>query len=73
MATAFVATRFDEAIADAAVVDPSLPLAGEAVVVKACFDVAGWTTHAGSAVLADEPPATCDAPMVAVPHYRTES
>ena len=65
MATAFVATRFDEAIADAAVVDPSLPLAGEVVVVKACFDVAGWTTHAGSAVLADATPAVVDAPLVA--------
>ena len=33
--------------------------------MKACFDVAGWTTHAGSAVLADAPPAAADAPMVA--------
>ena len=43
----------------------SLPLAGEVLAVKACFDVAGWTTHAGSAVLADAPPAEIDAPMVA--------
>ena len=46
-------------------VDPSLPLAGEVLTVKACFDFAGWTTHAGSAVLADAPPAGADAPMVA--------
>ena len=65
MTTALVASRFDEAIAEAAVVEPSLPLAGEVVVVKACFDVAGWTTHAGSAVLADAPPAEVDAPLVA--------
>ena len=66
MATAFVASRFDEAVADAAGVEPSLPLAGEVVVVKACFDVAGWTTHAGSAVLADAAPADVDAPLVAM-------
>jgi Asp-tRNA(Asn)/Glu-tRNA(Gln) amidotransferase A subunit family amidase len=65
MATAFVANRFDEAIAEAAVIEPSLPLAGQAVVVKACFDVAGWTTHAGSAVLAGARPADVDAPIVA--------
>ena len=65
MATAFVASRFDEAIAEADAVEPSLPLAGQAVVVKACFDVAGWTTHAGSAVLADAAPAEVDAPLVA--------
>ncbi len=45
--------------------DRSLSLAGEVLVVKACFDVAGWTTHAGSSVLADAPPAETDAPMVA--------
>jgi aspartyl-tRNA(Asn)/glutamyl-tRNA(Gln) amidotransferase subunit A len=65
MATAFLARRDDEALAEAAVVDPTLPLAGEVVVVKACFDVAGWTTHAGSAVLADAAPAEVDAPLVA--------
>jgi amidase/aspartyl-tRNA(Asn)/glutamyl-tRNA(Gln) amidotransferase subunit A len=32
--------------------------------VKACFDVAGWVTHAGSRVLADEAAATADAPVV---------
>ena len=65
MTTAFVARRDEQAIAEAADVDASLPLAGEVVVVKACFDVAGWTTHAGSAVLADAPPASVDAPLVA--------
>jgi Asp-tRNA(Asn)/Glu-tRNA(Gln) amidotransferase A subunit family amidase len=65
MSTAFVASRFDDAIAEAAVVDPSLPLAGEVVAVKACFDVAGWTTHAGSAVLAGARPADVDSPIVA--------
>jgi len=65
MATALVATRFDEATAEAAGVETSLPLAGEVVVVKACFDVAGWTTHAGSAVLAGAQPAEVDAPLVA--------
>jgi amidase/aspartyl-tRNA(Asn)/glutamyl-tRNA(Gln) amidotransferase subunit A len=60
-----VASRFDEATAEAAAVEPSLPLAGDVVVVKACFDVAGWTTHAGSAVLAGAHPAEVDAPIVA--------
>ena len=45
--------------------DTTLPLAGEVLTVKACFDVAGWTTHAGSAVLAGAPPAVADAPIVA--------
>ena len=65
MATAYLARRDTDALQDAAAVDPSLPLAGEVLVVKACFDVAGWTTHAGSAVLADAAPAVNDAPMVA--------
>ena len=65
MTTALLARRDDEALAEAAVVDPTLPLAGEVVVVKACFDVAGWTTHAGSAVLAGAAPADVDAPLVA--------
>lgn len=41
------------------------PLAGLTLTVKACFDVAGWITHAGSRVLADQPVATVDAPAVA--------
>ncbi|MDM9559735.1 amidase family protein [Bordetella petrii] len=40
-------------------------LFGVVLSAKACFDVAGWTTHAGSRVLADDPPARRDAPMVA--------
>ena len=40
------------------------PLAGETLGVKACFDVAGWVTHAGSRVLAGEPPALRDAAIV---------
>ena len=65
MAIALLARRDDAALAEAAAVDPALPLAGDVVTVKACFDVEGWTTNAGSAVLADAPPATVDAPMVA--------
>lgn len=64
MEIALVARRDDEAIAEVAAIDASLPIAGEVLTVKACFDVAGWTTHAGSAVLADAPPAEFDAPMV---------
>ena len=44
-------------------VSPS-PLVGKTLAVKACFDVAGWITHAGSRVLADDPAATADAPIV---------
>src|ERR1700744_359668 len=43
----------------------SLPLAGLTLAVKACFDVRGWVTDAASHVLAHEPPATEDAPLVA--------
>ncbi|MEP7112650.1 MAG: amidase family protein, partial [Ilumatobacteraceae bacterium] len=64
MAIALLARRDDEAIAEALLVERSLALAGEVLSVKACFDVAGWTTHAGSSVLADAPAATADAPMV---------
>lgn len=41
------------------------PLFGLGLAVKACFDVAGWRTTAGSIVLNDEPVATSDAPAVA--------
>ena len=41
------------------------PLHGVAVGVKDLFDVAGLPTRAGSNVLADVPPATADAPVVA--------
>jgi aspartyl-tRNA(Asn)/glutamyl-tRNA(Gln) amidotransferase subunit A len=65
MSVAYLARRDAAALAEAAHIDTSLPLAGEVLAVKACFDVAGWTTHAGSAVLADAAPAAVDAPMVA--------
>jgi aspartyl-tRNA(Asn)/glutamyl-tRNA(Gln) amidotransferase subunit A len=65
MATAFLARRDDQALLEADALDPALPLAGQVLVVKACFDVAGWTTHAGSALLADAAPAAIDAPIVA--------
>ncbi|HEY4608078.1 MAG TPA: amidase family protein, partial [Ilumatobacteraceae bacterium] len=64
IATAYLARRDQQALTEAAAVDPSLPLAGQVLAVKACFDVHGWITHAGSAVLADAAPATADAPMV---------
>jgi Asp-tRNA(Asn)/Glu-tRNA(Gln) amidotransferase A subunit family amidase len=41
------------------------PLHGVALGVKDLFDVAGLPTRAGSNVLADAPPATADAPLVA--------
>jgi aspartyl-tRNA(Asn)/glutamyl-tRNA(Gln) amidotransferase subunit A len=64
MEICLVARRDADALAEAAAVDPLLPLAGDVLTAKACFDVAGWTTHAGSAVLADAPAAVLDAPMV---------
>jgi Asp-tRNA(Asn)/Glu-tRNA(Gln) amidotransferase A subunit family amidase len=64
MSVALLTRRDDAALAEAATIDPTLPLAGDVLTVKACFDVAGWTTHAGSVVLADAPPAVADAPMV---------
>ncbi|MFA7580953.1 amidase [Castellaniella sp.] len=42
-----------------------LPLAGRVCSVKACFDVRGWVTHAGSRALAGRSPAMQDAAMVA--------
>jgi len=65
-AHAFVRTTFDAARAAAA--EPGiahLPLAGLAVSVKDLFDIAGQPTPAGSAVLADAPPAAADCPAVA--------
>jgi aspartyl-tRNA(Asn)/glutamyl-tRNA(Gln) amidotransferase subunit A len=58
------------AAADAADVQRAMghvasPLAGIPVAVKDLFDVAGSTTRAGSRILAEEPPATADAPIVA--------
>ena len=66
--TALIETRVDEALAEAAQADAAADhrrLAGVTVAVKACFDVAGWTTHAGSAVRRDDPPAQHDAAAVA--------
>lgn len=40
------------------------PLAGLVLGVKACFDVRGWITHAGSRVLAETPVAREDAALV---------
>lgn len=69
---ALLATRDTEAARDARAIDTlhaaspeSLPLAGTVLTVKACVDVRGWVTHAGSRVLADQPPAPADAPLVA--------
>jgi aspartyl-tRNA(Asn)/glutamyl-tRNA(Gln) amidotransferase subunit A len=64
-------TRFAQARTEAQAFDAlrnagvALPLAGLTLAVKACFDVRGWITDAASAVLANEPPATSDAPLVA--------
>lgn len=44
---------------------PNAPLGGLAVSIKDLFDVAGYTTSAGSLVLADAPAATVDCPAVA--------
>jgi len=67
-ALALTQLRAEAALAEARALDaapgPALPLAGEAWGAKACFDVAGWTTHAGSRVLASQAPATADAPLV---------
>lgn len=70
-AQALLVRRDEEALAEARARDalrglaPSgEPLAGMVLGVKACFDVRGWTTHAGSRVLADAPPAAEDAALV---------
>lgn len=63
---AFTRTLFEDARARAA--EPGvqhLPLAGLAVSVKDLFDLQGQPTPAGSAVLADAPPAASDSPAVA--------
>lgn len=66
---AVVATRRKEAVREAQAwevlsetSDPPLLLS---VAVKACIDVQGWVTHAGSPVLSDAAPAQTDAPLVA--------
>src|SRR3546814_17658653 len=40
------------------------PLAGLSCTIKACFDVEGWTTHAGSVALLGAPAAQQDAARV---------
>jgi amidase len=52
---AFQAIRGEEALAEAASVDPSLPLAGVPVAIKDNVDVAGLPTRAGSAATSDRP------------------
>ena len=54
--------RARDALLCAGVAPP--PLAGATLGVKACFDVAGWVTHAGSRVLAGALPAWRDAAIV---------
>ena len=49
----------------AASANPSAPLAGLAISVKDLYDIAGQTSRAGSAVLADAPTATQDSVAVA--------
>ncbi len=44
--------------------DAAKPLAGRVCTVKACFDVQGWVSHAGSVALRDLPAAASDADMV---------
>ncbi|NQW12285.1 MAG: amidase [Alphaproteobacteria bacterium] len=44
---------------------PSRPLEGLPISIKDLFDVKGQVTTAGSKVLAGEPPATADAPVIA--------
>jgi len=69
---AVIALDADRALGRAAELDAELargdwrgPLHGVAIGVKDLIDVAGLPTRAGSAVLADAPPATADAPVVA--------
>ncbi|MGI5126874.1 amidase [Pseudonocardia sp. CA-107938] len=59
-----VALDAERALAEAADPRPG-PLSGVAVGVKDLIDVAGLPTRCGSTVLADAPPATADAPVVA--------
>ena len=62
---AFVRTFPQEAGTAAAGQAAGLPLAGLSVSVKDLFDIQGQPTAAGSAVLADAPPAAADSPAVA--------
>ena len=69
---AVISLDAERALADAAALTEELargtwrgPLHGVAVGIKDLFDVVGLPTRAGSNVLADAPPATADAPVVA--------
>lgn len=69
---ALLQTRDDAAKNEAVALDAllaenpaCLPLAGAILTVKACFDASGWVSHAGSCVLANNPPASSDAPLLA--------
>jgi Asp-tRNA(Asn)/Glu-tRNA(Gln) amidotransferase A subunit family amidase len=67
LTTAVLAWRRDEALAEARAWDRAVdtpPLFGVVLSTKACIDMKGWVTHAGSRVLADSPPARHDAPIV---------
>jgi aspartyl-tRNA(Asn)/glutamyl-tRNA(Gln) amidotransferase subunit A len=61
----FLQTRFAEAAAEARQAPRDAPLAGLPVSIKDLFDLQGEVTRAGSAALADAPPAAADAPAVA--------
>ena len=71
-ARTFIRVRADQARADADAIDlarrngrEDRPFAGIPFSVKDLFDVAGEVTTAGSVVLADAPPATADATVIA--------
>ncbi len=57
------ATAWDHAVGAGL---PEPDLFGTTLIVKACFDVEGWTTDAASKVLANQPAAKQDAPIVKV-------
>jgi aspartyl-tRNA(Asn)/glutamyl-tRNA(Gln) amidotransferase subunit A len=71
-ARAFISVATERARAQADEVDrkraagePLPPFAGIPVAIKDLFDIAGEVTRAGSLVLADQPPALRDAPVIA--------
>ena len=68
----FIETYHDRARAEAATIDTArkngwalAPFAGVSLSIKDLFDVAGEITRAGSVLLADSPPATSDATIIA--------
>src|SRR5690554_6772147 len=66
---ALALTHVDEAATPASTTDSgeqTAPrLAGWMCSVKACIDVRGWASHAGSAAMLHQPPASSDAALVA--------